>query len=82
VVLADPGGHVAILPEHFADGAATPRHHTRVTVVTRRGLADRAERGRVVVAARDKGGPRWAAQRCRVKAVVTQPLVGEPLNGW
>ena len=29
VVLADPGGHVPVLPQHLADGAGTARQHAR-----------------------------------------------------
>src|SRR5262249_42359101 len=81
VGLAESRGHVAVFPAPPPRRGATARHHAGVAVVTGRGLADRAERGRVVVAAGDERRPRRATQRRRVEAVVPQPLVSEFLDG-
>src|SRR5262245_23128107 len=69
VVFADPGGHVTVLPQHLADGAAIPRHHADVAAVAGSGLADRAERGRVVIAAGDERRPSRATKGGRVETV-------------
>ena len=81
VVLADPGGHVAVLAEDLADGAAASRQHARVAVVAGGRLGDDPGRGGVVVAARDERGPRRAAQRRRVEPIVPQPLRRQPVQG-
>ena len=81
VVLADPGGHVAVLAQHLADGAATPRQDAGVAVVAGGRLGDDAGRGGVMVAAGDERGPRRAAKRRRVEAVVSQPLRRELIQG-
>src|SRR5262249_40352810 len=77
----DPGGHVAVLPEHLADGAAAPRQDAGVAVVARGRFGDAAERAGLVVAAGDERGPRWAAQGGRVETVVPQSLGRQPLHG-
>ena len=80
VVLADPRGHVAVLPQHFADGAAASRQNARVTVVAGRDLGDAGECGGVMIAAGDECGPRRAAEGGGVEAVVAKAFGGEAVH--
>jgi hypothetical protein len=81
VVLADPSGHVAILAQHLADGAAASWQHARVPVVAGCGFGNDSGGGGVVVPAGDERRACWAAERRRMEAVVPQSLVGELLDG-
>ena len=77
VVLADPGGHVAVLTEDFADGAAASRKNADVAVVAGGELRDAGKRRRVMVAAGYERRARRAAERGRVKVVVAKAFRGQ-----
>ncbi len=80
VVLADPGGHVAVLAQHLADGAGRARQDRRVAVVPGRRLGDGGGRRRVVVAPGDQRRAGRRAERGGVEAVVAQPLLGQRVH--
>ncbi len=81
VVLADPGGHVAVLAQDLADGAAAPGQDAGIAVVAGGGLGDPGERRRMVIAPGDQGRSRRTAERRGVEVVEPQPLGRQPGHG-
>ena len=81
MVLADPGGGIAILAENLADRAAASRQDARVAIVAGGRLGDDSGRGGVMVAARDQRGPCRAAKGRRVETIVPQPFRRQPVQG-
>src|SRR5262249_17974432 len=82
VILANPGGHVSVLAQHFANRAAASRQDARVAIVACRQLRNTRERGRMLIAASDQCGPRRAAQRRGMKAIKPQAFVSQSLHRW
>ena len=74
VVLAEPRGGVAVLPQHLGDRADVLADDAGVAVVAGGGLGDHAVAGRVVIASGEQRGPRRRAERRRVEARVAQPV--------
>src|SRR4029079_8778515 len=74
VVLSDPRGCIAVLPEDFRDGASALRNDARVAVITGRQFRDDAVPGDMMVAPREQRGARRRAQGGRMEARVAQAL--------
>src|SRR5262249_34922854 len=74
VVLADPRGHVAVLPQHLTARAAAARQDAGVAVIARGEFGYAGERGGVVVAAGDQRRTCRTAERGGVKVVVPESL--------
>src|SRR5262249_58159578 len=82
VVLTDPGGHVSVLSQDFADRACATRQHRGVAVISSSRLADYAGGRRVVVAPSNKRSACPTGQGRRMEAVVAQALCREPVHRW
>ncbi len=67
VILAEPGGGVAIVLQDAADGCRVFGKDAVVTRIAGGHFRDHAEAHSVVVAPRDKGGPCRRAQRGGMK---------------
>ena len=80
VILAEPRGRVAVVPQDGADGALLDRDDRVVTGEAGRDLADHAEAHRVVVAPGNQRRARRRAQRGRVEVGVTQPGLGDAVQ--
>ena len=80
VVLTDPGGHVSVLAEDFADGAAAFGQDAGVTVVSGGNLGDAGECSGVMIASGDECGTRGAAEGGGVEAVVANAFGGETVH--
>ncbi len=81
VVLADPGGHVSVLAEDFADGAAAFGKDAGVAVVSGGEFGDAGECSGVMIASGDERGARGAAESGGVEAVVAKAFGGEAIHG-
>ena len=82
MVLAEPGGAIAVLLEDLADSR---RLFTDDAVVAReagRLFRNYAEAHRVVIAAGDQGGPRRRAERGGVELGIAQAGLGNAVQGW
>ena len=74
VVLAEPRGAVAVVPQDRADRGLVLGDDAVVAGIARRLLGDHAEADRVVVAPGDQRRARRRAQRGRVEVGVAQPV--------
>ena len=77
VILAEPGGGVAVVQQDPADGGLVLGDDAVVAGEAGGLLGDHAEAGRVVVAAGDERGPRRRAERGGVDVVVAQTVLGD-----
>ena len=77
VVLAEPGGAVAVVSQNCADRRGVLLDDRVVAREAGCSFGDDAEMDRVMVAAGDERGARRRAQRRRVEVRVPQPLAGE-----
>jgi len=80
VVLSDPSCHVAVLPQDLANRAAASRQDARVAVVSCGRLGNACECRGMMISARYQRCSRGTTQRCRVEAVVPQPLGSKPVH--
>ena len=80
MVLAEPGGAVAVVLEQAADRGLVALDDAVVAGEAGGLLRDHAKPRRVVVAAGDQGCPGGGAERRGEHAVVTQPIPGDPLH--
>ena len=80
MVLAEPGGAVAVVLEQAADRGLVALDDAVVAGEAGGLLRDHAKPRRVVVAAGDQGGPSGGAERRGEHAVVTQPGLGHTLH--
>src|SRR5262249_56240640 len=71
------GGHVGVLGQLVRHRAGGARDDARIAVVSRGRLLDGGGGRGMVVAPREEGGPRRAAERGRVEPVEAQPFGGE-----
>jgi hypothetical protein len=82
VVLAEPGGRVAIVGEDAPDGRVLGPDDRVVAGEAGGELADLAEADSMVVAAGDQRGARRRAQRGRVELRVAQAVLGDAVERW
>src|SRR5262249_43703955 len=82
VVLADPRCHVAVLSKDLAHRSCTVGQDGGVAVISCGRFADHTGGRGVVVATSDERGPRRAAQRGRVEAIVSEPLRRKLVHRW
>jgi hypothetical protein len=80
VVLAVPGGVVAVLLEHFGEGAGALRHERVIAGIAGAHLHDDAGGGGVVVAPREQRRARGRAESRGVELRVVQPRLGHPVQ--
>ena len=80
VVLAEPGGAIAVLQQDAADGGVVLADDAVVAGEARRRLGNHAEADRMVVAPGDQRRPRRRAQRGRVEIGVAQPVIGDAVE--
>ena len=80
VVLAEPGGAVAVVPQYLADRGFVLGDEAVVPRVAGRLFGDDAVADRVVVAAGDQRGARRRAQRGRVKVGVAEAVGGDAVE--
>ena len=80
VVLPEPGGAIAVVPQDRAERRLVLREEAVVAREPGRLLGDHAEAGRVVVAAGDERGARRRAERRGVKVGVAQAILGDAVE--
>src|SRR5262249_52446134 len=80
VVLAVPGGVVAVLPQDLADSDGIARYDAVVAWVAGRLVDDDTGRHRMMVAAGEQCGPRRRAKRRRVHSRISQAVGGYPIE--
>ena len=80
VVLAEPGGVPALLPEDLGNRRGVLAHQAVVAGVAGRQLHDVRGMHRVVIAPGEQRGPRGRRDRRRVELRVAQPVLGEPVK--
>ena len=81
VVLAEPGGGVAVIEENPSDGGLVLGDDTIVAGEAGSLLGDHTEPCRVMVAPRDERGPGWRAERGGVDVVVAQTVFRDAVHG-
>ena len=81
VVLAEPGGAVAVAAQNFGDRAAALRHQRIVARIAEAALHDDAGMRRVLIAPGDERGARRRAQGRRIELVVFDAVRGKRLEG-
>src|SRR5258705_2391168 len=79
-MFAKPRRVVAIAGENVANRASAPGHDRVVTRITGRKFRNIAEADAVVIAAREKRGPRRRTQCRGMKLVVTQPMLVDAIE--
>src|SRR5262245_34258293 len=82
VVLADPRGHISILSQYFADGAAILWQDACVTVISGGGFTDNSEAGAMMVASCNQRGASRRTQRRGVEAIEAQTFGRQVVHRW
>src|SRR5215510_9845576 len=82
VVLADPRGHISILSQYFADGAAILWQDACVTVISGRGFTDNPKAGAVMVASGNQRGASRRTERRGVEAIEAQTFSRQLVHRW
>ena len=80
VILAEPRGRVAVVPQDGADGAVLLPDDRVVARESRRDFAHHAEAGHMVVAPGDQGRARGRAERRGVEIRVAQPALRDAVH--
>ena len=80
MILAEPRGVVAVLPQDLADGDGVALDDAVVAGIARRLVDDDAGGHRMVVAAGEQRGPRRRAERRGVEAGVAQTHFGDAVQ--
>src|SRR6476646_373341 len=81
VPFAEGRSTVGVLPQNLCDGGAFPRPRSVISREAGCELRDAARVNRVMVASRQKRGPRWRAERRRMERIVAKTLARELLQG-